>query len=85
MNECDILAGGGVKTYSDPPTYFRGCRPRVQAAIPTATIPTNASEKAQLTLTLTLIRTLTLILTLTLTLTLILTLTHCITHLEMSE
>ena len=44
---------------------------RVQAAIPTAAIPTNASEKAQLTLTLTL--------------TLILTLTHCITHLEMSE
>jgi len=43
----------------------------VQAAIPTAAIPTNASEKAQLTLTLTL--------------TLILTLTHCITHLEMSD
>jgi len=38
---------------------------RVQAAILTAAIPTNASEKAQLTLTLTL--TLTVILTLTLT------------------
>jgi len=32
---------------------------RVQAAIPTAAIPTNASEKAQLTLTLTLTVTLT--------------------------
>ena len=48
----------------------------VQAAIPTAAIPTNAYEKAQLTQTLTL--TVTLILTLILTLTL----THCITHLE---
>jgi len=48
---------------------------RVQAATPTAAIPTNASEKAQLTLTLTL----------TITLTLILTLIHCITHLEMAE
>ena len=47
----------------------------VQAAILTAAIPTNASEKAQLTLTLTL----------TITLTLILTLIHCITHLEMEE
>jgi len=36
---------------------------RVQAAIPTAAIPTNASEKAQLTLTLTLTVTLTLTLT----------------------
>jgi len=72
----------------------------VQAAIPTAAIlttaiPTNASEKAQLTLTLTITITLTLALTLTLTLTLtlslaltltlILTLTHCITYLEMLE
>jgi len=36
---------------------------RVQAAIPTTAIPTNASEKAQLTLTLTLTVTLTLTLT----------------------
>jgi len=50
---------------------------RLQAAIPTAAIPTNASEKAQLTLTLTV--------TVTVTLTLTLNLTHGITHLEMSE
>jgi len=59
---------------------LRFCQ-RVQADIPTAAIPTNASEKAQLTLTLTV--TVTLALTLILTLTQ--TQTHCITHLEMSE
>jgi len=53
----------------------------VKAAIPTAAIPTNAFEKAQLTLTLTP----TLSLTLALTLILTLPLTHCITHLDKSE
>ena len=85
MNECDILAGGGSKHTLTLLHTFGVVDPGYRPHIPTASIPTNASEKAQLTLTLTLIRTLTLILTLTLTLTLILTLTHCITHLEMSE
>jgi len=72
-------------------TYVNRIFSGVQAAIPTPTIPTNASEKAQLTLTLTVTLTLTLTLTLSLTLaltlslSLILTLTHYITHLEMSE
>jgi len=26
MKECDFFGGGGVKTYSDPPTYFQGVR-----------------------------------------------------------
>ena len=72
------------------PCGLWGCNNRVQAAIPTATVPTtailtDASEKAQLTITLTLTLTLTLTRTVTLSLTVILTLTHCITHLEMSE
>jgi len=71
------------------PCGLWGCNNRVQAAIPTATVPTtailtDASEKAQLTITRSN-PNLNPNPNRNLSLTVILTLTHCITHLEMSE